>query len=222
VVVAVPRSEPRDEQVLRAAAGALARACCAQLRPLSVLRRDEVVIIAPAQGIEAGRVTRDLGEVQKKLARQNVGLAVGLSTVQAGLASVADGYREARGAAECLGPSGGMLALPNLSALDYLISFRDPTAQRLIPEPISRFIKDDLERGGVLAGTLVAYFESNLNVTAMSKRLYIHANTAHHRLQKVADQTGLDLRKLDDVLSLLVAIRLARPLGDRPPGSWSQ
>lgn len=221
VVVAVPRSEARDEQTLRSAAGALARACGAQLRPLSVLRRDEIVVVAPADRVDIGRVVRDLGEVQKKLARQNVALAVGLSTVQPRLGGVAGAYREARGAAECLGPSGGLLALPNLSALDYLISFTDPTAQRLIPAAISQFIADDLERGGVLAGTLVAYFESNLNVTAMSKRLFIHANTAHHRLQKIADNTGLDLRKLDDVLSLVVAIRLAQPLGDRPPGSWS-
>ena len=220
VVVAVPRSEAHDEQMLRSAAGALARACGVQLRPLNVLRRDEIVVVAPADRVDVQRVGRELRDVQKKLARQHVVLAVGLSTVQPGLGGVAGAYREARGAAECLGQSGGLLALPDLSALDYLISFRDPTAQRLIPGSISKFIADDAERGGVLAGTLVAYFESNLNVTAMSKRLFIHANTAHHRLQKIADQTGLDLRKLDDVLSLVVAIRLAQPLGDRPPGSW--
>ncbi len=85
---------------------------------------------------------------------------------------------------------------------------------------IQAFIQDHLERGGVLTGTLIAYFDSNLNVTAMSKRLYIHTNTAHHRLRKLAEQTGVDLRKLDDVLELVVAIRLAQPLGDRPPGAW--
>ncbi|HKW06650.1 MAG TPA: helix-turn-helix domain-containing protein [Candidatus Dormibacteraeota bacterium] len=67
----------------------------------------------------------------------------------------------------------------------------------------------------------MAYFESDLNVTAMSKRLHIHANTAHHRLNKISEQTALDLRKLDDVLQLVVASRLARPLGERPPGAWS-
>ena len=50
----------------------------------------------------------------------------------------------------------------------------------------------------------------------MSKFLHIHANAAHHRLNKIAEQTGLDLRKLDDVLQLVVATRLAQPIGDRP------
>lgn len=53
----------------------------------------------------------------------------------------------------------------------------------------------------------------------MSKQLHIHANTAHHRLNKIAEQTGLDLGKLDDVLEVVVTIRLAKPLGDRPPGA---
>ncbi len=221
VVVAVPRSDTPDEHVLRSATGAIARACAGRLMPLTVMRRDELVIVAPAPGPDSRPVARNLAETQQRLARQDVRLAIGMSTVQAGLAGVGDGYREARGAAECLGPSGGVLALPNLSALDYLISFRDPTAQRLIPQQIQRFIGEDMDRGGVLTATLLTYFESDLNVTAMSKRLNVHANTAHHRLQKIAEQTQLDLRKLDDVLQLVVAIRLAQPLGDRPPGSWS-
>ena len=220
VVVAVPRGGPTDEQVLRSGARAIARACGSQLMPLTVLRRDEVVVVTSIRSPDASQVVAGLKETHNRLAQQHVQLAIGLSTVQTGLGGVSSAYREARGAAECLGPSGGVLALPSLSALDYLISFRDPTAERLISPTIRQFIKDDLERGGVLTGTLIAYFDSTLNVTAMSKRLYIHANTAHHRLHKIAEQTGVDLRKLDDVLELVVAIRLAQPLGDRPPGAW--
>ena len=214
VIVAVPRDNAPDEQLFRSAAGAIARECSSRLMPMTVLRRDEIVLLAAVRDV-------DLRAVQGRLARQNVRLAIGVSTVQPGLGGVAAGYREARGAAESLGPAGGVLALTSLSALDYLISFRDPTAERLIPAAIQQFIKDDLDRGGVLTSTLRAYFESNLNVTAMSKQLHIHANTAHHRLNKISDQTGLDLRKIDDVLQLVVASRLAKPLGDRPPGSWS-
>ena len=214
VIVAVPRGTAPDEQLLRSAAGAIARACSSQLLPLTVLRRDEIVVIPAVR-------TVSLTDVQDRLTRQNVRLAIGVSTLQPGLNGVAAGYHEARGAAESLGPAGGVLALTNLSALDYLTSFRDPTAERLIAPSIQQFIKDDLERGGVLTSTLVAYFHSNLNVTAMSKSLHIHANTAHHRLNKIAEQTGLDLRKLDDVLQLVVATRLAQPLGDRPPGAWT-
>lgn len=221
VMVAVPRGAPPDEQILRSAAGNLARAAASQLMPLTVLRRDEIVVIAAIRSSNPATALAGLAATQNKLAQQRVLLALGVSTVQPGLGGVADGYREARGAAECLGPNGGILALPNLSALDYLISFRDPTAERLISPSIQQFIRTDLERGGVLTRTLLGYVESNMNVSAMSKQLHIHANTAHHRLSKISEQTQLDLRRLDDVLQLVVAIRLAQPLGDRPPGSWS-
>jgi sugar diacid utilization regulator len=220
VVVAVPRAGAADEQLLHSASGAVARACGGQLMPLTVLRRDEIVVVAAARDSEAGRVIAGLANSHGRLARQHLELAIGVSTVHPGLAGVPAAYREARGAAECVGAHGGVLALPALSAFDYLISFRDSTAQRLIPPALQQFVEDDLEHGGVLTGTFLAYVDSNLNVKAMSKRLYIHSNTAHYRLNRIAEQTGLDLRKIDDVLGLVVAIRLARPLGERPPGAW--
>jgi hypothetical protein len=220
VVVAIPRAGSVDDHDLRSAAGVIARACGTQLLPLTVLRHDEIVVVAAARGFDAGIAVEGIAAAQERLVRQKVPLAVGVSTVQTGLAGVGAAYLEARGAAESAGAEGGVLALPGLSALDYLISFRDPTAQRLVPTAIQRFIAEDLERGGVLTKTMLAYFASDLNVTAMSKQLHIHANTAHHRLNKIAEQTQLDLRRLDDVLSLVVAIRLAQPLGERPPGSW--
>jgi sugar diacid utilization regulator len=219
-VVAVPRAQAGDEHLLRSASGAIARACGGQLKPLTVFRRDEIVVVAPVRGSRARQVVDAMRETQERLAGQQVQLAIGVSTIHPGLASVVSAYREARGAAECLGPSGGVLALPALSAFDYLISFRDATAERLVSEASQRFVQDDLEHGGVLTGTILAYVDCNLNVKAMSERLYIHSNTAHHRLNRIAEQTGLDLRKLEDVLDLVVAIRLAQPLGDRPPGAW--
>ncbi|HSR23761.1 MAG TPA: helix-turn-helix domain-containing protein [Candidatus Eisenbacteria bacterium] len=219
-IVAVPRSPAADEQSLRSAAGALARACGGPRMPLTVLRRDEIVQVAPSREPEAGEVVTRLRQAFQRLAQQRLPLAIGVSTVHQGLTDVASAYREARGAAESLGPEGGVLALPTLSALDYLTSFRDPTAQRLISPQVRRFVQDDLAHGGVLSGTLLAYVDCDLNVKAMSRRLYIHSNTAHHRLHRIAEQTGLDLRKLGDVLSLVVAVRLARPLGARPPGAW--
>jgi hypothetical protein len=48
----------------------------------------------------------------------------------------------------------------------------------------------------------------------MSKRLYIHTNTAAPPTgyTRSPNKTGLDLRKLDAVLEVMVAIRLGQPL----------
>ena len=48
----------------------------------------------------------------------------------------------------------------------------------------------------------------------------VHVNTAHYRLNKIGDLTHSDLRRLKDVLDLVVAIRFAMSRGERPPGVW--
>jgi len=34
-------------------------------------------------------------------------------------------------------------------------------------------------------------------------------NTAHYRLARIAERTGLDLRRVDDLIEILIAARLA-------------
>ena len=52
------------------------------------------------------------------------------------------------------------------------------------------------------------YAEADLNAKAASEALLIHVNTAHHRLGRIAERTGRDLRRLSDVIDLLIAIRI--------------
>lgn len=223
VIVAIPFDAPENEHVLRSAARALARAFGGRQEPLTVLRGDEIVVVAPSG---AARATHDdvvarLTETCTRLAGDGVQLAIGVSTEHPGLGGVAVAHREARGAAECVGRPGGVLALPTLSAFEYLSSFRDRTAERLIAPEVQHFVLADIDSGGVLTSTLLAYVSSDLNVKALSERIHIHPNTAHYRLNKIAEQTGRDLRKLSDVLDLVIAIRHAQPLGERLPGSWT-
>lgn len=47
-----------------------------------------------------------------------------------------------------------------------------------------------------------------------AQRLHLHVNTACYRLERIAERTGYDLRRLTDVVELLIAVRL---LGAAPP-----
>jgi len=105
------------------------------------------------------------------------------------------------------------MALPDLSAFEFLTLRSNATAQRLIAPAVRRFVEEDVTAGGALTTTLVAYAEANLNAKVAAQRLYIHVNTAHHRLSRIEEKTGSDLRALADVQELLIAIKLAT---DRP------
>jgi DNA-binding PucR family transcriptional regulator len=138
-----------------------------------------------------------------------VRLAVGVSTVQDSPAALAGAYREASQALRRVAATGGVLSLPDLSAFEFLTLRDDAVARRLIAPEIERFVAEDRDHGGQLIDTLLAYAEADLNAKAAAERLLIHVNTAHYRLGRIAEKTGCDLRRLPDVIDLLIAVRLA-------------
>ncbi len=209
VVVAASRAQRAEEHALRSAASAIARACGGAVAPLTVVRRDEIVVVAPTAGREILAVSRALESSQAKLAESGLSLTIGMSTVRDRLAGVPAAYREACAARERL-DGGGVLALPTLTAFDYLTLIGGDTARNLIPNAVWEFVERDLAEGGALSETLLAYVDADLNAKAASQRLHMHVNTAHYRLGKIAERTSCDLRKVSDVLELLIAIKLAR------------
>jgi sugar diacid utilization regulator len=209
VIVAATRADDPDEHALRSAASAIARACGGAVTPLTVIRGDEIVIVAPAAERDPRELTEAIRTSQAKLAESGIPLAIGISTVRPGLERVAAAYREARAARERLRGTEGVVALLALSAFEYLTMIGDETASRLISEPVREFVEEDLGEGGELSKTLLAYVDANLNAKAASEALHLHVNTAHYRLGKIAERTGKDLRGVSDVLELVIAINLA-------------
>ncbi len=208
VIAALPISAPDDVHALRSAAAALSRAPRQAVRPLTVVRHDEIVVVSSVLHEDVSVLATRLIEVQRRLAEHGLSLAIGMSTVHEGLAGVPDAYREAAGARDLLLPRAGVVALPTMSAFDYLVSYGNPTARRLIPAGIRRFVAQDAAAGGALVATLRAYAAANLNVKQAAEDLHIHVNTAHYRLAKIEERTSADLRHVDDVIELLIAARL--------------
>lgn len=101
-----------------------------------------------------------------------------------------------------------MLALPLLTSFDYLVLRDDETARRLIRPQVRQFVTEDAAAGGVLIATLMEFAACDLNAKTAAERLHLHVNTAYYRLERIAERTGCDLRRLADVMELLIAVRL--------------
>jgi hypothetical protein len=214
VVVAAPTAAAPQEHLLRSAAAALVRAIGPTLHPLSAVRGEEIVIVSPVERSDPSALAAALGAVQRRLADEGVRLAVGVSTIQDRLEGLPEAYREALSALERVRAKGGVVALPALRAFDYLTRFSHETVRRLVPAAVRRFVKEDLAEGGVLTSTLLEYVAVDLNVKAAAERLHLHANTAHYRLARIEERTGCDVRRLADVLDLLIAVQDAQAVPD--------
>jgi sugar diacid utilization regulator len=210
LVLAVPLTDPQDELDLRSAASTLARVVGGRVRPLAVVRHDEIVVVSAAETPSSPALSEPLAAAQRKLAEQGLPLAIGVSTLRDDLTHAGLAYAEASWALDRVGRAGGVLCLSDLSAFEYLTTGGDETVRRLVPAQTQAFVAEDLADGGVLTSTVLEYAATNLNAKAAAERLFVHVNTAHYRLARVAEKTGRDMRSLSDVMELLIAIKLAQ------------
>jgi hypothetical protein len=215
LIVARAVGSAPDEHGLRSAAASLARARGAAVQPLTVVRQDEIVVVAPADGVDMAELVGALEAIQARLDEHGLALAIGMSTIQP-LEDLPAAYGEACAAVERLQDSGGILALPTLRAFESLTLFGHETAGRLVSPEIRRFVDEDVEGGGLLTTTLLEYVDADLNATVAAERLYVHVNTVRYRLKKIAERTGCDLRRLSEVLDLLIAVHIARNAARAP------
>lgn len=207
VASAVPVTRLGEGQSLREALVGLRSAFGTGYEGLAVVRRDEIVGVSPVVGPVAAVVER-MVQAQAQLAKAGLGLSLGISTVHHGTAAVAEAYAEACVARDGLAGASGVSALPVMSAFDYLVRRPDATARRLVRPAVRAFIEEDRRRGGVLVETLLAYVEADLNATATAERLHAHVNTVYYRLERIAERSGCDVRRVVDVQELLIGVRL--------------
>jgi hypothetical protein len=209
VISAIPNVSPTDEQLLRGGAAALARAAGPSTPPLAVVRQNEIVLVVPlADGFPATIAPR-LDDVQHRLADAGLPLAVAVSTAVSRLASVPEAYREANTIRAAHGSTPGGFALSELSAFEYLTLRPNPTASRLIAPSVHEFVAQDAQDGGPLIATLREYVACDLNARRAAENLHIHVNTAHYRLSRIAERTGLDLHRVSHLIEILISARLA-------------
>jgi sugar diacid utilization regulator len=75
---------------------------------------------------------------------------------------------------------------------------------------VRAFVEEDLATGGILVETLSTYVSHDLNAKLTAMHLHVHANTIYYRLDRIAERTGCDVRRVEDLIDLLLAVRLIR------------
>jgi len=154
-----------------------------------------------------------LGKLRRIHADLAEPVAVGISSVCQGEAAFVDGFGEAQQAllgTVVLRGEPTVLAYEELGAYKYLLrvaldgGIRDATV-----DAVARLAEYDAQRGSQLVTTLEEFLGRHGNISATSEALFVHPNTLRQRLRRIAELSGLDLRK-DDWLMIEIAVKMVK------------
>ena len=67
----------------------------------------------------------------------------------------------------------------------------------------------DEQRGAQLVTTLEEFLRRHGNISATSEALFVHPNTLRQRLRRIAELSGLDLRR-DEWLMIEIAVKMVK------------
>jgi hypothetical protein len=215
-VVVVARWPPpvAGQSVVRDAAACLQR----HLRPTGSrviigVRDDEVVAIYPARDPSE---THDVEAQASAVAQELSSFAIGVGRAHAGTAGIAASHGEAQEAAALalmVGGDRGAITFADVLLDRILRAGRH--GQVLLDETIAPLVRYDAARHAALVATLRAYFESTFSLTRSAAKLHVHPNTVMYRLQRIGDLTGRNATRPDDLLLLLMGLKL-HDLGGSP------
>ena len=208
-------ADDHQEQPLttRVALRRLVEAARSHLKPaegtlLVGMRQGEVVGLYPAaQPTELEAIKDECDALAAALAKRDGRL--GFSSWHPGMSAIATGYAEARDAVEIAIGTGimGRAVGFNDVLIDHMVR-SSPHGDRILDQTVRPLADYDRERQGDLVKTLRVYLDSGFNLTRAAEVLCVHPNTVVYRLRRVKDLTGRDPYEPDDLLLLLLGLKL--------------
>ncbi len=176
---------------------------------LIVVRQGIVVCVLACETTDEGDVLRRLEEILAVRARRDeTRISVGLAGD--GLNGIVRSHRQAVSALAVCGPERPLVAMSEVSLLDYLIATADEPAVALIPARVRDLALSESDSDRAMVETLEAFASTEMNVHRTAEELPAHPNTVRYRLSRVAELTGIHWRDPVQVVELLACIRLAR------------
>lgn len=82
-----------------------------------------------------------------------------------------------------------------------------PELSRFSEEMLGSLIEYDSKHSGALIETLNAYFANLGNLTRTAHALFVHRNTLQHRLERIAQISGLHLNDAEERLAIQLALK---------------
>ena len=141
---------------------------------------------------------------------------IGIGTVAEHLRELADSYKDAQTAIDVgkvFDTEKTIINYENLGIGRLIYQLPTTLCEIFLSEVFKKNSIDSLDQETLF--TINKVFETNLNVSETSRKLFVHRNTLVYRLEKIKKLTGLDLRQFDHAIVFKVALMVRKYLSSR-------
>jgi DNA-binding PucR family transcriptional regulator len=194
-----------DQYALRA----LAEEIAATFTPpaaLVAIRHDTVTALVCGDGATVVARAEQLVERHRHGPGPSPRMGIGLPADD--LVGLGRAHEQAESALRLSSQATPIVALGEMPALDYLLAGADHIARSLVPAAVRALALSDKVADRKLVQTFGVYLANGLNVRQTAIALPAHPNTVHDRLRRLAQQTGYDLRDVEQLMRLAIELRL--------------
>lgn len=185
--------------------------------PVVGFTQEVVALLGVPEGSDPDRVVGDIvREVARDRGVRRRSFATGVSRVVEEPDRIPEAYEQARRAVQVgrqLHGPGAVASFDSLGTFRLLSMVRDPLELReFAAETLGPLAADDAD-AAELRRTLQVLFDTNLNVAASARRLFIHYNTLRHRIGKLERLVGPFGSDPDLRLNLTLALKVLQMRG---------
>jgi len=176
----------------------------------AALARHDALVVPRGPGLTGilRATAEDLPAVVAHCAEAAGPARIGVSLAVTGYTGIPAALQQATSALALTTADRPVVGLAEVPLVDYLIAGADGIVTQLVPAAVRELVTSTAAFDRALVQTLVAYVDAGLNVKRAAAALSAHPNTVHHRLDRLAERTGADLRDVRQLMELVIAVRL--------------
>lgn len=175
--------------------------------------QNEVVVLKPitltADGWSKETETKRINQLLRRVKKEaNFKIKIALGDYFTGLSGLARSYDTAQLTLNSVANRQGEVFFYQDYRLPVIMSslLNEPWRREQLEQPYLALQNGDSK--GLLVKTLKIYFLQNCDSALTCEKLHIHRNTLRYRLEKIEQLTSLNIKKIDDIMQLYIAINL--------------
>lgn len=183
--------------------------------PIYARINGQLVVLLSCEGLERRKLKealqRQLGEYAERLQDLSIGqIRVGVGSVVPSVTDLYRSYQEAKVALE-MGRAfsrGLVCHFDEMGVFQFIFAQPGYELQEFCERVLGPILEYDAAMETELLATLKAYIEAHCQIPDCARALYVHENTLRNRLKKIQELTGQDLRRVDHLVSLFIALQI--------------